>query len=149
LPGREVAGGVAEERVSEELRDALCRRAVLDKGGCMLWVSSRAKQGYGVLRWNGRTKNAHRLAYELAKGPVPSGLELDHLCRNRACINPDHLEPVTHKENMRRGKYGALTECPRGHPYSGENLRLCRNGERKCRTCERAGVRRRRERARA
>lgn len=107
--------------------------------GCVVWVGS-ISNGYGRFRVNGRTAPAH---YYLAGSP-PVGLEWDHLCRNRACVWPEHLEAVSHSENVRRGetprlaaaRQQALTHCPQGHPYSGDNL-IARNGWRKCRTCKR------------
>jgi hypothetical protein len=90
--------------------------------GCWLWTRGQCR-GYGVLKANGSQRTAYRLSYELLRGPVPAGFELDHLCRTPACVNPDHLEPVTHAENMRRGKIARKTHCKRGHPLSGENLK--------------------------
>jgi hypothetical protein len=84
---------------------------------------------------------AHRWAYEYSIGPIPEHLELDHLCRSRNCVNPEHLEAVTHLENMGRGisHQKAKTHCPKGHPYSGENLYVApSNGKRYCRECTRA-----------
>jgi hypothetical protein len=72
--------------------------------GCWVWGGPRTELGYGVLWANTRprSRKAHRVVYEIHRGPIPAGLELDHLCRNPSCVNPDHLEPVTHAENMRR-----------------------------------------------
>lgn len=106
---------------------------------CWLWTASTAgAAGYGRLWRNGKAVRAHRLVYELLVGPIPAGLELDHLCRNRPCVNPAHLEPVSGAENLRRGEgFGGTnarkTHCPRGHEYT----RLIeRTGpRRRCRTC--------------
>jgi len=110
---------------------------------CWIWTAYKNNLGYGRFCINGITPLAHRISYELFKGYIPQGLELDHLCRNPSCVNPDHLEAVTHKENMRRGNhvnqgwnYRIKTHCPQGHPYSGENLMIKQNG-RGCRECDR------------
>ncbi len=112
--------------------------------GCWDWTASTAGGGYGSFAVGGRRKTpAHRYAYEAAHGPIPEGLHLDHLCRNRRCVNPAHLEPVTQQENIRRGEGGkywaAKTHCPAGHPYAGANLLMSTNERggpvRRCRTC--------------
>lgn len=83
--------------------ERLMAKVIKDERGCWTWTGA-LQRGYGRVCGGGRGNNqlAYRVAYELLVGPVPVGLELDHLCRNRACINPEHLEPVTHRENMRR-----------------------------------------------
>jgi len=94
--------------------------------------------GYGRATFEDRTQNAHRVAYVLAHGPIAAGLHVDHLCRNRLCCNPAHLEAVTVRENLYRSPTMiarvSKTHCPRGHPYSGNNLRVYASG-RQCRAC--------------
>lgn len=111
----------------------------LDKSdGCWLWTAACNRDGYGAFSVNGRMVKAHRFAYEELVGPIPDGLVIDHLCRNRECVNPAHLEPVTHVENVRRGRPGdqnrRKTHCPMGHPYDDANT-IHKNGRRFCRAC--------------
>lgn len=108
---------------------------------CWVWIGP-ATQGYGMLKpYRGPARIVHRVVYEALAGPIPAGLTLDHLCRNRRCCNPDHLEPVTSAENVLRG-FGPpainarKTHCNRGHELSGNNLRM-EGDRRRCRTCER------------
>ncbi len=108
--------------------------------GCWLWTGTFAGKEYGQTFWNGKSAYAHRTVYEILKGPIPEGLCIDHLCRVPSCVNPDRLEPVTMKENLRRGEHPGngnkeKTHCPKGHLYSGENLYVRRKGWRQCRTC--------------
>lgn len=125
----------------KELERFLDKVSMEPNSGCWLWTGTLQRQGYG--RFYKVNKQpailAHRVAFEHFVGPIPTGLELDHLCRVKGCVNPKHLEAVTHAENMRRWGIGDLqkkkTHCPHGHPYEGDNL--VRKGNRRvCRTCK-------------
>lgn len=110
---------------------------------CWQWTASLDVNGYGQFRIDRKTRKAHQISYEAMAGhPVPSGLELDHLCKNRTCVNPYHLEPVTHAENCARSARWNGTTCLRGHPWGTDNT-ITRPGGRECRTCRNAGKRRR------
>lgn len=114
---------------------------------CWLWTAARSTAGYGRVQWKGRLQQAHRVAYEMAYGPIPDGLDLDHLCRNRACVRPTHLDPVTRQVNLLRGETvpAALvsrTECRHGHKFTPENTYMWRNA-RYCVTCRKAASLRR------
>lgn len=110
--------------------------------GCWLWTACINTSGYAGLWWDGKKREAHRVVYELAVGPVPAGLQLDHLCRVRSCVNPEHLEPVTPKENVHRGMGTAgihfrKTHCVNGHKFDELNTRKTKEGWRVCRACKR------------
>lgn len=118
------------------------------QGSCLIWTGHIDKDGYGKFSIREKVWYAHRFAYTLTKGNIPNGLNLDHLCRNRACINPNHLEAVTHLINVKRGNAGLheriKTHCRQGHKYSKKNTRYAKeNGfiKRVCRTCKRERAR--------
>lgn len=121
-------------------------RRVDASGVCWEWTACRSR-GYGRFargpEHGSATVFAHRWAYEHLVGPIPEGLVLDHRCRNTICVNPDHLEPVTIGENVRRGRNWKreLTHCKRGHAFSPENTLRRDEGGRKCRTCNSATAR--------
>jgi hypothetical protein len=122
-----------------DLIERIKNRVVIDSRGCWIWQGRlHAQEGYGVLG----SRMAHRISYEALIGEIPPGLDLDHLCRVRPCVNPEHLEPVTRRENLMRSSIAPAavnsrkTHCPQGHPYSGPNLYVL-PGTRKryCRAC--------------
>ena len=130
----------AEERFAEKWRK--------DENGCHVWTAAKNSNGYGSF-YLGRTRPAHRVAWDWARGPVQDGKQLDHLCRNRACVNVDHLEPVTCRENVLRGVGFAavnskLTHCPKGHQLQEIRMILVHGKtkrHRRCRECERPNER--------
>jgi hypothetical protein len=130
-----------------------------DKADCWIWTGARHLANYGQFKLEGKNTRAHRYAYEDLVGPIPEGLEIDHTCHtvecevvpcpHRGCQNPAHLEPVTHTENVRRGRAegrnhnAAKTHCKRGHEFDEGNTMVQTNGSRKCRTCSTAQQRKR------
>lgn len=146
-------------RLGNVIRPAIDRfneRVQVAPSGCIEWTGGLNGVGYGQfyagresLTQTGKTY-AHRWAYEHFVGPIPEGMFIDHLCRNRKCVNTDHLEPVTPRENVLRGVapaslHAKKTHCPAGHPYSGDNVRVT-NGSRFCRACSRIASQVRRDR---
>ena len=113
--------------------------------GCWEWTASKTSEGYGKIFLRGRNVRAHRLSYVLLVGPIPEGMILDHLCRNPSCVNPAHLEPVSHRTNCLRGvspaaRNAAKSHCANGHEFTSENTSwVSHRGrpERRCLTCHR------------
>jgi len=113
-------------------------------GGCWGWHGAPTAAGYSTLSFDKQHHYAHRVSWEIHHGPIPEGFEIDHLCRNRACPNPAHLDAVLPIENIRRGLgHGSEQACPQGHLYSDENTYRPARGGRMCRTCMREFDRRR------
>jgi len=118
--------------------------------GCWLWTAHLTGSGYGEIQvgTSKRRRNqvAHRFAYERLVGPIPPGLQCDHICRTRCCVNPAHVEPVTCAENIRRGDTGKRnrdkTHCAKGHAFDAANTALTRRGTRYCKTCNRLNANR-------
>ena len=128
-----------KEFLSAYLR--LRSRTVAMANGCRVWLGRTVASGYGQIRFRSKSTYIHRLALYMHGLSIPEGHEVDHLCRNRRCCNPDHLEVVTKRENiMRSTNFSALkarqTHCIHGHELSGRNLVVRRNGTRSCRQCK-------------
>ncbi len=146
-----------EQRLNSRLVEGPVPEVDPSLGPCLLWTGSLSKSarsgGYGYLNdGTGRRVYVHRVNYEAHVGPIPKGLEIDHLCRVRHCARPEHLEPVTRRENQLRGdtfaaRNIAKSECPAGHPYDDANTYVYPKG-RKCRACNRTRERRRKEKLR-
>lgn len=114
-------------------------KIVIIESGCWVWTAGKDVGGYGIFSPHRHPKKAHRWCYETYVAKVPDGMQLDHLCRNKLCVNPMHLEVVTPRENTLRGNTitaanAKKTRCHNGHPLSGDNLRTY-NGRRVCKLC--------------
>lgn len=130
-----------------DLRERIEDGVTVDEAGCWLWQGVRfSRTGYAQFSVDNKTRSVHRVAYELYVGPIPDGLTVDHLCRVRNCVNPEHLEAVTARENILRGESPCAhnarkTHCPKGHPYDEGNTRwsVLTSGQRNrvCRICSR------------
>ncbi len=149
VPGMETTFRVHKKgKPRRPLWDRFWEQVLLQKttDGCWEWIGAKQPSGYGRIGSGGdggKVLMAHRVAYEFMVGPIPPGLQIDHLCRNKSCVNPAHLEAVTHRENMiRAGMLKRIPFCKRGHPRTPENLRIQYYPDgtvkgRSCRHCER------------
>jgi hypothetical protein len=130
-------------KLSHTVADRFEANAYCLPNGCWYWTGYKTKGGYGTISVRtGITTTAHRVAYELWRGPIPEGLQIDHLCRNRWCVNQQHLEPVTAFENSLRGETFTSvnvrkTHCDKGHAFSVENT-YWEGDKRRCRACNKA-----------
>lgn len=116
--------------------------------GCWLWVGTASPRGYATFRVNGRKIGVHRFAYERWVGPIRDGLVVDHICNNPTCVNPDHLQAITQRDNVRRGRgtsgiNSRKQECIHGHPFDADNTYVDPGGGRHCRECRRQADKRR------
>ena len=130
------------------VRARLHRLLKLQPSGCLVWQGTKNDHGYGQITWMGQLTYVHRLMYESYIGPIPDGLELDHLCRVPSCANPAHLEAVPHKVNSLRGvspraMQARQTHCIHGHAFDAHNTYIRKEGARQCRQCKAEWMRRR------
>lgn len=133
--------------VVDDLPPRIRQKVELD-GDCWIWIAARNAAGYGKLYWDSRYQYAHRVVYELLVDPIPSGYQIDHYaCGRTSCVNPEHVRPVTPRENVLRAEGSASavarakTHCLNGHPLVEGNLDKMSDGIRRCSTCRRARVR--------
>lgn len=129
-------------RLRESLDESFFSRITITDSGCWIWCGSLSPSGYSQMTVQQKTVRAHRWSYERFVAPIPDGLVIDHLCRNPSCVNPNHLEPVTQRENTLRGispaaKNAKKTHCIHGHEFTDANT-IWKGGTRACRTCQKA-----------
>ena len=137
----------------EDLIKRILPKIKVSKVGCWEWLGRTVKDGYGNINVNKKRISIHRILYKYYHGKLDSELEIDHICRNRVCCNPLHLEQVTHKENVLRGfSLNAInarkTLCIRGHSLSGDNIRIEKYGSRRCKKCKNENQMKRRKQKR-
>ena len=135
----------AKFRVTVDAPKTFLKRWFNSASGCWIWTGSVNDKGYGRFWITGKHVKAHVFSWEFFVGPIPKGMELDHLCRNRNCVNPEHLEPVTHAENVRRGISPTAinsrrVRCANGHLLGGRNLYIYK-GHRHCKACRASRLR--------
>lgn len=136
--------GVVDDDIARFVRRFWAKFTV-DDNGCWIWTGAIVANGYGSFGMNNGSQLAHRVAYELLVGPIPDGMEMDHLCRVRRCVNPEHLEPVTKYENYKRGDAPGIlvgwnarkTHCKNGHEYVEGSYSVNEKGWRRCLICQR------------
>jgi hypothetical protein len=132
-------------KITEKQEQNFWKRVHKSDTGCWEWTGCKC-HGYGYVGMNGKNHRVHRIAYILTHGGIPDGLVPDHLCKNKACVNPAHLELVTIKENTMRGdgptaQNAKKTHCPQGHEYTPENTHLTKDNFRQCKECSRRRAR--------
>jgi hypothetical protein len=115
------------------IKERILAKVSRAENGCWLWRGKVGTNGYAMFQIDRKYIRVHRASYQAFVGPIPAGLQIDHLCRNRACVNPQHLEPVTQRENTRRGFLSRKPTCPLGH-----EMTILRKGHRGCVICRRA-----------
>jgi hypothetical protein len=131
--------------MSDDVLERVLNRITMTDEGCWEFQGCRLKSGYGRVGWNGRLWLTHRVTYTFLVGEIHPDLEIDHLCENKPCCNPEHLQAVTRSENLRRGsQWHHIVEreagkdyCPLGHPYDAANTYVTAQGHRQCRECKR------------
>jgi hypothetical protein len=137
-------------KISADIKDRLWGRVIIQPDGCALWTGAVQSSGYGHMSvGEGRIQYVHRISYSISHGEIPPGFVVDHICSNRLCVAPGHLEAVSLAENNRRtwargrgvnvniGEARRKDVCPQGHPKNGENLYVTRTGAHQCKECRR------------
>ena len=128
---------MTEPRISDLPQHLQDKIMPVTECGCWVWIGGKSLCGYGRVKVQGSriAKPTHRVIYELFNGKIPKGLEPDHICNLRCCVNPNHIEPKTHAENMARNAHARKTHCKRGHEFTPENTGHYK-GSRHCRKCD-------------